>query len=515
MACLLAFGFFLDNHPPVRFRPFYPLFPLFAYKYILVRCIILLCFGIDSVEKLCIQYTYTCVRVRVRWPSLIMFRKKNKKAKNDAPPPTSPNASAGPGKIAPPVPPKLLSETEHAAVIVQRNVRGHLSRKHNEGAQADLRKAKYRRDMGWDRPPSPIVVPTEAATPTPQKDTTPMELSRVQILVEDIRKLQGENKLLQAKHDKMSKVLIREKRQRTKAEADSIRHQRKIKDSQATIEKLKQALNRLGKEKREADMRHLEARKKVDASIEEKAELVMELDKAGKAKNKAIKAARDAEKEAARVARESPRKRGEKGHRRQSSVLAAPQEAMDSSAAGAANGGGDWPPSDHHRGDDDGAAEFRRMKRSLERAVHDRARAVQGFKTAMGLCKERESALERVVKLVRATSKKVPPAANSPQAFPDGTEGTVAPVRPMSPEIFHNMPDSSSKARLMGGGVASPSKAAVANSSPLGKAARQRRQKRQQIERKNMAALRRKQTGRKKQSGRRSLGGGQVSLPSL
>ena len=154
---------------------------------------------------------------------------------------------------------KKTEKTEHAAVIVQRNVRGHLSRKHNEGAQADLRKAKYRRDMGWDRPPSPIVVPTEAATPTPQKDTTPMELSRVQILVEDIRKLQGENKLLQAKHDKMSKVLIREKRQRTKAEADSIRHQRKIKDSQATIEKLKQALNRLGKEKREADMRHLEA----------------------------------------------------------------------------------------------------------------------------------------------------------------------------------------------------------------------------------------------------------------
>ena len=48
-----------------------------------------------------------------------------------------------------------------------------------------------------------------------------MELSRIKVLVEDIRKLQGENKMLKAKHDRMSKILIREKRQRTKAEADS------------------------------------------------------------------------------------------------------------------------------------------------------------------------------------------------------------------------------------------------------------------------------------------------------
>ena len=90
-----------------------------------------------------------------------------------------------------------LPEREvEAAIVVQRNIRGHLSRKDNEGVQTQLRKAKYLRSKGWDRPPSPIVVvkqdDEEATKNTIKAEETPLDKSRVQALTEQIKKLNTE-----------------------------------------------------------------------------------------------------------------------------------------------------------------------------------------------------------------------------------------------------------------------------------------------------------------------------------
>ena len=190
---------------------------------------------------------------------------------------------------------------EQAATVVQANIRGHLARKNNDEVQALLRKAKYRREMGWDKPPTPITAPKQTLNVPAHVESTPIETSRMKQLVEDIRKLTVENKSLKAKHEKLSKAMTREKRQRTKAEAEVIRCERKLNDSVSTIDKLKKEIETLGKIKREAELRYHEAKKHTDKSIDEKAELILELDRAEKKRISAVKAAKVAEREVERL----------------------------------------------------------------------------------------------------------------------------------------------------------------------------------------------------------------------
>ena len=85
-----------------------------------------------------------------------MFGRKKKKKANEAPPPIPPPDVASKYKVddtetvpSPTAESKgsmPLPEREvEAAIVVQRNIRGHLSRKGNEGVQTQLRKAKYLR----------------------------------------------------------------------------------------------------------------------------------------------------------------------------------------------------------------------------------------------------------------------------------------------------------------------------------------------------------------------------------
>eukprot|EP00944_MAST-04C_sp_MAST-4C-sp1_P003856 g3856.t1 len=195
-----------------------------------------------------------------------------------------------------------LPEREvEAAIVVQRNIRGHLSRKGNEGVQTQLRKAKYLRSKGWDRPPSPIVVvkqdDEEAKKNTIKAEETPLDKSRVQALTEQIKKLNMEKDMLLNKNKKLRNMLTHEKRKSGKAEAELFRANKKMKEIEAKITSTVKAHNSTGKAKREADMRYLKLEKTLEESVKEKAELVLEIERISKARKKAMKMYEQAENE--------------------------------------------------------------------------------------------------------------------------------------------------------------------------------------------------------------------------
>jgi len=381
--------------------------------------------------------------------------------------------------VPPPLPPPPSTE-EHAATVVQANIRGHLARKNNDEVQALLRKAKYRREMGWDKPPTPITAPKQTLNVPTHVESTPIETSRMKQLVEDIRKLTVENKSLKAKHEKLSKAMIREKRQRTKAEAEVIRCERKLNDSVSTIDKLKKEIETLGKIKREAELKYHEAKKHTDKSIDEKAELILELDRAEKKRISAVKAAKVAEREVERLssAINPDRNAGNSTKQRDAHDKDSSYAQLHLSK-----------DSEHNRIEDMMTA-IKRLRQALEHSKRNQLRAEKAFREAMKLIGHKNTDVSRFVEMVGAITKDV--SLDDRAVLPELSAPTcdVLPMyqTPIKQErSIHEMGSSPIQKTVQSHPSQSGRKSNKVDDN------KERRNNRQRIERENMETIRRKQ----------------------
>jgi hypothetical protein len=391
--------------------------------------------------------------------SCAMFRKKS--ASNIAAPES-------------PLPPPAAEE--HAATVMQANIRGHLARKNNEEMQALLRKAKYRREMGWDKPPTPVAASKQTLDAPTHVEITPIESSRMKQLVEDIRKLTAENKSLKAKHEKLSKAMTREKRQRTKAEAEVIRCERKLNDSGSTIDQLKKELETLGKAKREAELKYHEAKKHTDKSIDEKAELILELNRAEKKRIAAAKAAKVAEREVERLS--SAINPGNATQQR---------DARDKDSSSSYAQLHMFKDTEHKQNRiEDMMTAIKRLRQALEHSKCNQSRAEKAFRGAMELIGHKSTDVSRFVQMVGAITKDV--SLDDPELS--------APVRDVLPmyqtpikmqHSTHTMGSSPIQNTVQSRPSRSDRKSNKVDDN------KERRNNRQRIERENMETIRRKQ----------------------
>ena len=395
-----------------------------------------------------------------------MFRKKKKKEKK-APslpkekykveenksvplPPKSPSTTIGKSKsLLPPSSEQAQSKAETAAVVVQRNIRGHLSRKENEEVQSQLRKAKYLRSKGWDRPPSPIVTEKKNTEETQGRlgnvEQTPVDISRTQELMEEIRKLTLEKDALLNKNKKLRTILTNTKRKSSKAEADLLRANRKNKDMENEMTNLKKKYTSTGKAKRESDLNYLKLEKQLEESIKEKAELILELDKMTKGRDKVMRMHKMAEKEVEKLQQVNTSNNRSNRNKRRGNNQAPPNN--NHSIQKREERYGRDINMEHNNNDRSGDAIERSMnvntndsnvhitnsdskngnaylqiaiqnlKDELEVTLRDKIRAEQGFKQAMQLCNARSKELNKIKQLVNTVANELPADNDNPMTY--------------------------------------------------------------------------------------------------